>query len=294
MGLAEGPATLFEWRWYYGYPSLWLWAMLAAVLIVPSANRNWRAWLILILPLMVAGFCYGLRAVTDTAPLGQLEPFYYILFVLSIAWASVWLLAPWLRAKRQINRVLLAVAVMTSVGALGHFAYFGSSFSTDDPGLWVFLWGTATVTLVGATAISGRCSDGPYCVLISMLWLVLWMPLLCFACIICVYAVMVAVMGDWTMLGAVLCASVPTAMIISLCLYLLNLPVMLTAQFSPLYRERFRALFCPFRSDKMVFPSAMAWPPDTSPDNWPTDAQEGESNEENNDEGESPFAAPPA
>jgi hypothetical protein len=114
---------------------------------------------------------------------------------------------------------------------------------------------------------------------VFMLWLVLWMPMVCLVGMIVFGIVAALVTRDVNILGAVLCSSAVASLVISACLYVLNAPVMALARFCPFYRERFGLLFGPLE------------PPEKT--DWPTELPQPVTAEvvsaANDSEGESPF-----
>jgi len=277
LGPKEGPPVEIAWRWYYGVPSMPLWILLGLLVVVPPHNRNGQAWLILVLPLLVGGL--GGLVLLATGPSENLEPMFYFLTALAIAWAGVWLVAPWLGAKSRVVRALVAWVVMFVIGAVGYVGYYEFTLSSDATGMWAVFWGIMSVTLVAAMAISGRCWRGRYPMYVFMFWLALWMPVVCLVCMICFCMIMAVAMGDVEVLAAILCSSVGATLVFSACLYILNVPVMVLARFSPVYRERFGALFGPLEP-----PEAFDSLPELRQPTWSETATNGDEGE-----GECPF-----
>ena len=73
----------------------------------------------------------------NLGPAGQIDVFFYFLTALSIAWASVWLLVPWLRADSSMVRALLGCVVMLVVGIVAHLSYYASGLSVDTAACWM-------------------------------------------------------------------------------------------------------------------------------------------------------------
>ena len=68
LGPRESPPASLEWRWYDYFPQLALWGVLAVLLVVPSANRHWQAWLILLPLFAVALVCRLLARLVSLPP----------------------------------------------------------------------------------------------------------------------------------------------------------------------------------------------------------------------------------
>lgn len=261
-------------------PTLPLWVLLGVLLVAPPHNRHRQAWLILVLPLGIA----GLGALVGLAgPSDNLDIMFFFLTWLSIAWASVWLAAPWLRARRRAVRALAAWCVMAVVGVVGYFCYYGTSLSGDTTGVWAGYGSVFSATLVVAMMLSGYSCRRSYRMIKFMFWLALWMPVAFFAgFVILLFFIAVAIEDPQVLLG-LLCSGVGVTLIMSSCLYVLNVPVMVLVHFSPFYRERFHALFCPIEPAEAFEPTM---PERVSPFSVSTDLA-GDAGE-----GESPFAPP--
>ena len=231
---------MVEWHWYYSLPSLPLWGLLVLLLVAPRHNRDRRAWLILVLPLLVAGFGQLMSLAS-----GSISIMFYFLTIVSIAWAVVWLLAPWLSAKRRLVRALLALVVMALVGAAGYVGYFEFTLSGELIGTWAIFWGMATVSLVAGMTISGHLCREKKPMYVFMLWLALWIPVTCLISMIVFTVIMATCTGDIDMLGMVLCSGIVLTFFFSLCIYILNVPLMILVRYNSLYRERFAGMFCP-------------------------------------------------
>ncbi|MBN1588283.1 MAG: hypothetical protein JW888_02085 [Pirellulales bacterium] len=243
LGPKRGTPTWVEWRWYFGLPSIPLWVVLGLLLILPPHNHRWQAWLILIVPLPVAVLGWLLSLLTG--PSSNLEISVGFFTSIGIAWASVWLLAPWIRAKNRSWRALLCWVVMCVLGAVGYLGCYGFSFSGDTTGMWAVFWMVATVPLVAGMTLSGYSCRQTGELPAFMLWLALWMPVVSLAGVFLFTIVMAVIREEPTFILAGFGAGMVIAAFVSVCLYALNLPAMLLARCSPLYGERFHSLFCP-------------------------------------------------
>ena len=66
LGPREGEASFYEWRWSYSAPLLLPWLVLLVSIVGIRANRDRRAWLILV-PLMIVNLSYLLlKKIGDT------------------------------------------------------------------------------------------------------------------------------------------------------------------------------------------------------------------------------------
>jgi hypothetical protein len=231
-----------EWRWHYSVPSLALWVLLAILVVVPRHNRNSQAWLMVIGPLAVAGV--GQLWYWATGP-SEVDGLFYFLTVVAAAWAGVWLLAPWLTAKHRLVRALLAFLVMALVGVVGYVGYYGFHVSGDNAGMWAVYGSIFALNLIVAMTLAGWCCRRSYHTVIFMMWLMLWMPMICVTAVVLLCVIMALATGEGRILMDVLPRGSVLALVTSLVIYAINVPAMVIARLSPLYRERFHTLFCP-------------------------------------------------
>jgi hypothetical protein len=246
LGRGEGVPVFVEWRWYYNVPSWPLWVLLLLLAVGPKHNRNRQAWLILLLPLLAAGFSLLIRTLMPGS--SQLDTFGQFITALAVAWACVWLVGPWLIRGDRIRTLLGACAVMFAVGAVGYLGYFGFWVSRNTTWATVGYWAACSVPLIAATALTGLCCRGNCSPLRLVFWPVLWMPVACASCISVLAVVMLVLEGGggFFMLGNlvfVVMQGIVISGFVAGMLYVLDLPVILLRIFSPCYRERFRSVF---------------------------------------------------
>ncbi len=242
LGANESEPFLIEWHWYYhlqAYPNVAPWGLIGVLLVLVRANRNWRAWTILI-PFVVLGEVVS----------RWIEPLFATLFVgfgnyglafqwLVISWTALWLVAPWLAKCRPPAAFALALILATAIG-LGEYFGIYQNRGFGQPLTGYLAWVLALVTAVGLTAISCRKSYSPGRFL---LWLVPWLTAAAMGCVIGEHIVV----SSWISgagRGPGLLESMPELILLSLCiaaiLYLLNLPYMCLAFYVGPYRERFQ------------------------------------------------------
>jgi len=201
----------------------------------------------LILPLLVAGLGELFGALLGFPD--QLGSMLYWLTAMAIAWACVWLVAPWLRARRRFHRTLSAWAVMLVAGIVANCGYCGFSTFDSDALVRIVYWGAVSLPLVAGVMISGYVCRRSCRTSVFMLWLVLWIPVVCAPSLAAATAIHAMAKGQFEALIFIACSSVMGTPILAGCLYVLNVPVMLLARFSPLWRERFHALLGPMEPD---------------------------------------------
>ncbi len=237
----------FQWHWYYNVPGLPLWTLLLLLALVPKHNRSGQAWLILLLPLaLVVFWLLVLVMIPDSS---QLEMFGQFLTAVGIAWASVWLMGPWLRRADRVRTFFVACGTIVAVGVVAYVGHFGFWASSDITGPLSGFWVICLVPLIAATALTGWCSRGNCRPLLLLFWPMLWIPLVCGLCTAIYLVAMIVLEGGvgFSFLEDLLfmvLQGLMASVVISGVLYVLNLPVALLCMFTPCYRERYREGFC--------------------------------------------------
>jgi hypothetical protein len=136
--------------------------------------------------------------------------------------------------------------VMFAVGAITYVAGFGS-YDPDNLQLLV-VWIVCSVSLLGATAISGYFCRKNFQPVYYALWMLLWVPVAMAACMAVVAVIVVVSQSGFSPGPAesmvMVLALMFSSLMMSGMLYVFNLPVMILTMFSPCYQERFRNMFC--------------------------------------------------
>jgi len=240
LGHAEGTPVLTQWRWYYNVPSVPLWILLLALVVVPQHNRQKQALLILVLPLLAAGFALLVQWLSPTS-----EDAGQFVLALAIAWASVWLLAPWLAHGGRVRRLFHAVAVMGVVGCVAYVGFFGAWASSDVTWPVIGSWASCCLGLIAGAALTGLCCGGKCTAYHILLWPLVWIP----AVMVCCVTVMmsIAMLAAGASLGVTEVVMVMVTSLIgsgfaAVALYMFDLPVLLLGALSSCYRGRFLAL----------------------------------------------------
>jgi hypothetical protein len=213
-------------------------------LIVPKHNRNFQAWLILILPLLVNAFFRLIETMIPGSG-SELDGFAQFCTALSLAWSSVWLLGPWLYQRDRVRNALRTLAAMFLIGAAAYVGFFGFWISSDVTWPMFGFWAACAVSLVVATALSGYFCGGSCSPLRLLLWPALWIPIISGTCCAVLYTGLVMFSVGFEALAIefllmIVIQVIIVSVVAGIMLYLLNLPVLLLCIFSPCYRERFR------------------------------------------------------
>ncbi len=244
VGAEEGKPVLVKWRWFDSKPTLPLWVGLFLLLVLPKENRKWQAWLILVLPLMAV----ALRLFYFVPWLGSDAGFDLLIQMIvtfAIAWAAVWLLAPYLSSGSRWRATALAAAVMFVVGLVAYLGYFGFWCSSDGPAGVMLFWGVGSPSLLLALALSGVCCRKEFHPAMIALWLVLWLPLFTAIAVGVGFSTMMLIIEGGlgpAFIFQVILSVLFGSLVISGLLYAVNLPVMFLAGMTDCYRERLRAM----------------------------------------------------
>jgi hypothetical protein len=246
IGTAKSAAVPFSWRWYYHTPSLPVWGLLLAMLILVRGNHSWQAWLILLPPLLVM-LVWRMFARLVSLPPSAAEPMGNIFVALAGAWGVVWLLGHWLAARHGAIAFLSGLAVMLVVGAVS-FLFAHGVGSAEDLVIWAVFYCIGSIALLAAMTLSGWLCRKEYRPGRFMAWLLLWAVVLPTVCLP-IFAVVTALVESGGIvefagyLLAMLIASLVGGLVGGAMVFALNLPFMFLAIRCPLYRDRFCDVF---------------------------------------------------
>jgi len=238
LGIKEGTATIYPWKWYYSAPALGLWIILALVILLVRDNRDPRVLLIFI-PIFLVRLLWSWFQPILGAPSEVLEVFRVLIDALAVGIAVLWLLAYKLGNRNRFVSLLLALVVLvaaTIVAIVSYQAWLsGAAFAI----FVIQALGIVTMLLVFVLA-GWRCRKryGPWR---FMLWLALWTMVISLVAIITYFLISVGPSGEE------LIQQIPQVLLVGLifaiCVYVLNLPFMILAFTTPFFRRRFYAYF---------------------------------------------------
>ena len=239
---SEGKPVLMPWRWRYSKPTLLLWVALLVLLVVPKENRNWQAWLILVVPALalLLRLFYLIPSVGSSSGFDLLIQF---IVTFAIGWACVWLAAPFISGESRRRSLLLAGAVMMGVGLLAYLGYFGFWSGTTGT-MTIFMWCLTCVALLLSLGVSGKCCGGHVHPGMLALWLLLWLPVVTAACVVTMYTSTMLIQGvsDLTILFIMIVPMLFMSAFGSAFLYIVTAPILLLAGLTDCYGERFRRM----------------------------------------------------
>ena len=246
LGFSEGAPVFIKWRWYHNLPGLPLWIWLLLAVMLPH-NRHRQAWLILLLPLLAAGFALFIQLLIPES--SGAESFGQFVVALSIAWTSVWLIGPWVQHGGQLRRLLSACGVMFAVGLVGYLGFYGMWVSSDVTWPVMGCWAVCSIALVAATALTGCCVGSDCSPRQLVFWPILWLPVTSALCVSLFLISMIVVLGGpgaslLESLVTILFSGLMTSVVLAGALYLVDLPLILLSIYNGCYRDRFCGIFC--------------------------------------------------
>ncbi|TVS14755.1 MAG: hypothetical protein EA424_18340 [Planctomycetaceae bacterium] len=249
QGQKESSPVVVQWRWYHHVPSLGLWAVLVALLFLVPANRCAQAWLI-VLPVLAVQLGWSMFARLLSLPVGVAENAGGVLVALAVSWAAVWLVAPWLTQRLIPVGLALALLLMWGVGGVYSFsAYDMASLNQAGVSILAVLLGSAV--LLSSTVLTATCcrrSARPERFLPWALWWTVVVTLMLVALLATVLMIGPFIImglldgnGAWDVVSVVLGMMIGLLIwggVLGVAIYLVNLPFLLLARQSPLFRAR--------------------------------------------------------
>jgi len=240
LGPSRGLEVVYNWRWYHSIPSLALWLVLAASLILIKSNRTPRILLILVPLLIVNILWFLLSQMMNFSSAADVEMFNMMLNSLVAAITFLWLFADKLGRFNPWIAFFLAFALITMFFLLGIVSYLGFGFSQNAVVSLAMLTVLALGMLLGFVLAGWRCRKryGP---VRFMLWLAVSMVVVCLASMLMLYVIVCLVQKAPIPISTILFVASLVGLILAICLYLINLPYMILALWSSFFRERFYA-----------------------------------------------------
>ncbi|MCP4611093.1 MAG: hypothetical protein GY845_20480 [Planctomycetes bacterium] len=153
--------------------------------------------------------------------------------------ALLWLFAHKLGNRNRFITFLLAFIIMIVISIIGQAAY--GEFSEQTIMFLLFIIFLSLAVLM-SFVLAGRQCRVKYTGLRFILWLALWSIVSCFAAMmILVVFTMIIQRPPLQMLKTILFQVLITGLVTGLLLYVINLPFIILAIYSPFFRERFYA-----------------------------------------------------
>ncbi len=240
LGRRNSAPVLFHWRWYHYATTAPLWAAILLLLVLPRANRNRQAWLILV-PLLLVLALWRV-AILSIGLFGREEIFSsWLVVTWTMAWAAVWLSGHRLRRRYALLTWFSIVAVMLALGVL---SFVSSSQESPSFPQFATYYGLVAVSATTAMMLAGRCCRRRFSGMRFGLWLLLWigvvtvgLPMLIF------FACVVIAQMPWNQVAGGLIAIPAVMAMLAGIVYALNLPFLILASYCTFYRSRLEEMF---------------------------------------------------
>ena len=246
VGTCASDPAVVDWHWHYNAATAAPWALIALLLVLPKANRNRQAWLILI-PLAAALMLWRGAALLFDAGVGPQQQMGTLLMSVATAWTSVWLLGHWLRSRYRIVRFFSILAVMAGVGALGLFCSGEGDDGSMPNVIFATYYGVVVVGLVAAMMLAGRFCRKRFSGLRFGLWLLLWievvtvgLPMLIFLGVLGWMAIAQGPLAQFA--GGLIAIPMMMTMLAGI-VYVFNLPFLILGTRNTFYRRRLEGMF---------------------------------------------------
>jgi len=256
LGIKEGTATIYPWKWYYSAPALVIWIILALVILLVRDNRDPRVLLIFI-PIFLVRLLWSWFQPILGAPSEVLEVFRVLIDALVVGMAVLWLLAYKLGNRNRFVSFLLALVVLVAATIVAIVSY--QAWSSGAAFQIFVIQALGIVTMLLVFVLTGwRCRKryGPWR---FMLWLTLWTMVISIV-VILIFFLIAEGPSDFV---KELIRRIPQVLLVGLifavCLYMLNVPFMILAFTSSFFRGRFYAYFH-LKSMPVVSPSGTKIP----------------------------------
>ncbi len=236
--LRESDPVFYHWPWYYHVPSFGLWVVLAVGLAVPKSNRDRRALLVLVPPLILMLLLGPVMRMAGFNPV-DLEQFSTMFKVLVVGLALVWLNAGYLSRYRGLVSCALSVGMVLLAAGVGALSY--GVEQAHDATLYLLFVVAMSIAFITALRVARRLAGGRYRPLRFMLCLAVSSALISPVGVLAFVGVEELIdPGMFGDLGGVLVYSGLIGFMAALCLYAANLPYMLLMFSSPFFRRRFQ------------------------------------------------------
>jgi hypothetical protein len=221
-------------------PSLALWLILASAVIVIKANHTPRVLLIFVPLLILSALWFLITQMMNFASYADIETFNMMFNSLVAGITLLWLFAPKLSSLNPWISFFLSLALTITIFLVGIVSYHGFVFSQDTVVALVILAVLAMSMVLGFVFAGWRCRKryGP---VRFMLWLAIWMIVVCPASILMFYLIAFMIEQAPIPISTILLMAIIVGLVLGICLYVINLPYMVLALSNSFFRERFFA-----------------------------------------------------
>jgi hypothetical protein len=240
LGPSQGLEVFYKWRWYHSIPSLALWLVLVAAMIVIKANRTPRILLIFVPLLIVSILWFLLIQMMGFRSYADIEMFNMIFNSLVAGITFLWLLVPKLGRFNPWVVFFLSFTLIVMLFVIGIVSYLGIGFSKDSAVAFLILFMLALAMLLGFVLAGWRCRKR-YGTVRFTLSLAVWMVFVCLVSMIVFYVIAFMIQQVPISIIRLSLIAATVGSVLGLCLYVINLPYMILAMSNSFFRERFFA-----------------------------------------------------
>jgi hypothetical protein len=242
IGPCVSKPAVVEWRWQYGAATVPLWALVALLLVIPKANRNRQAWLILI-PLALVMLLWRTPTMLFGMSEGSAQNLGCHIVSGAMSWTVVWLLGNWLGSRFRIANFFLILATVLAAGTMSFYCIFQGD--ADLPFfVYAIYYGLAVYCLVSAMMLAGRYCRKRLTPMRFSLWLLLWLAVVTEALAFLFFFAYVLTTQQFHGFTRGLTVVPTMAALLAGVVYLCNLPFLILVLNNPFYRRRLEAMFC--------------------------------------------------
>jgi hypothetical protein len=235
------PVTV-DWHWYYHAATAPLWALVLLLLVIPAANRNRQAWLILI-PLALVMLLWRAPTMLLGMSEGSAQTLGCLIVSGAMAWTVVWLLGHWLGSRFRIANFFLILATMLAVGALSLYCIIDGDDSVMPFVAYAIYYSFAVYCLVSAMMLAGRYCRKRFTPRRFCLWALVWIGVVTVALALSFFFAYVLMAKQYHGFTRDLIVVPTMAALLAGIVYLCNLPFLILALNNPFYRRRLEAMF---------------------------------------------------
>lgn len=238
LGINEGTATTYPWKWYYSAPALGIWLLLALAILSVRDNRDPRVLLIFI-PIFLVRLLWSWFLPILGVPSSIMVVFGMLVDALVIGLAVLWLLAYKLGNRNRFASLLLALIMLLAATMVTMMSYQAWLYGIDSNIL--IIQALAIITILLVFFLTGWLCRKRYGPLRFMLWMALWVAVI--SLVVMFIFFLISVRPSSATLIRQMPEVLVAGLILALCIYVLNLPFMILAFVSPFYGRRFYAYF---------------------------------------------------
>lgn len=236
LGPSEGTIITYNWMWYNNVTGLFLWIALLSAILFVKANRNRHVLLIFIPIFLVYFLSHGFFKLLN-APSAEASQMGIVITSYATGLSALWLLAQKFKSKNNFVTFFFAFVVAAGFAIIGLIS--NSGWDLDMQGILFLLIQIIMIfAVLLAFILARRGCRKRYSGIKFMLFLALWMLVICIVGMFAFYFILLGIQGVSIEFEVILVASI-AGLVVGLICYFVNLPFMILGFVSPFFRERF-------------------------------------------------------